>query len=69
MPPGPCPLCKQIEQRGHDRGWCWRCGGTGILGDPLPQPGVALNADGRARVYRGRRFKGEAVHRIHPCGL
>lgn len=69
IPPQPCPLCKQIEQRGHDRGWCWRCAGTGVIGDPLPQPGIALGPDGRARVFGGRRNQGEAVHRLHPCPL
>jgi hypothetical protein len=67
-PPTRCPLCRQVESRGHERGpWCHRCGGTGIVGDPLPQPGVCLDADGRARVYAGRRRAGEAVHRIHRC--
>lgn len=69
MPPGPCPLCKQIEQRGHDRGWCWRCGGTGVIGHALPQPAIRVDADGRAYIFKGRRQRGDAVYRLHLCDV
>lgn len=69
-PPGRCPLCAAVETRGQDRGpWCWRCGGTAVVGEPLPQPAIALDPYGRARVFKGRRRKGEAIHRLHPCAL
>lgn len=66
LPPMPCPLCRMILTRGQNPGpWCWRCGGTRMVGEPLPEPGVALGPDGAARVFSGRRRTGEAVHRLH----
>ena len=70
MPPTPCPLCRAVESRGHSRGhWCFRCGGTGVVGEALPEPGVAIDPAGRARVYAGERAVGEAVHSVHRCAL
>lgn len=66
MPPMRCPLCRIVEARGQDRGpWCWRCGGTGYVGDPLPEPGVCVGVDGQARFFTGTRREGESVHRPH----
>lgn len=65
-PPQRCPLCRTIEARGQKRGpWCWRCGGTGVIGEALPEPAVRLGPEGEARVYAGEREVGEAVHRLH----
>jgi hypothetical protein len=70
LPPTPCPLCRLIESRGQRRGaWCWRCGGTGVVGSALPEPGVAIDKHGHGRIFQGKRRTGEAVHRLHPCGF
>lgn len=66
VPVQECPLCRAIKTRGQQPGaWCWRCGGTQSIGEPLPEPSVALSADGDARAYAGARVPGEAVHRLH----
>lgn len=66
VPVQDCPLCRQIKTRGQNPGnWCWRCSGTQVIGEPLPEPAVALSADGVARAYVGSRLPGEAVHRLH----
>lgn len=68
LPPSPCPLCRALRSRSLEPGaFCWRCGGTEVVGDPLPEPGVAVGPEGGARVYDGSRRVGEAVHRIHDC--
>lgn len=63
----PCPLCAQVAGRGHVRSDCARCHRTGWIGEPLPLRGVALDAAGRGRSYRGARVEGEAVHVFHTC--
>jgi predicted RNA-binding Zn-ribbon protein involved in translation (DUF1610 family) len=64
----PCPACAQITGRRHARlSWCWRCGSTGWIGGVLPLRGVALDAEGSARVFTGRRRVGESVHVVHAC--
>lgn len=65
---GPCPLCAQVEGRGHERGHCWRCGGSRVVGEVLPAHGVAIDESGRGRRLRGRPRRGEGVHRVHVCG-
>lgn len=68
LPTSPCPLCRSVESSGRDAGaWCWRCGGTRVVGEPLPEPGVCIDQHGHARSFRGFRRKGEAVHRPHRC--
>lgn len=67
----PCPQCSQVAEMGHDRGRCVRCGNAGVVGEPLPVFGVAVDAVGRARYFTGSRVagNGEAVHREHVCRL
>jgi hypothetical protein len=67
QPSARCPLCAHIKRRGHEPGWCFKCGGTGWTGTALPQPGVAIGPDGSARLFKGRRREGEAVHALHEC--
>jgi hypothetical protein len=66
----PCPLCAAILSRGHKpKPACLRCGGTGRIREPLPDFGIALDADGVARIrITVRRQYGEAMHRPHRCG-
>lgn len=70
LEPYPCPLCAQVEAKGHTRGACWRCGGSKVLGESFPVRGVLVDEDGRARSFRGgaeRPAAGDAVHRLHAC--
>lgn len=64
-----CPLCRQIAAKNHRRtGRCLRCGGSGYLGESLPDFAVALDADGIARPrIAAQRRPGEALHRPHRC--
>lgn len=66
VPVQDCPLCRAIKTRGQKPGnWCWRCGGTEVIGEPLPVPAVGLLDSGMARAFDGARVAGEAVHRLH----
>lgn len=68
MPRHRCPICAQIEDKGHRRSDCVRCGLTGYLGERLPDVGgVRVDGEGVGRAYRGRRGEYEAVHRRHVC--
>jgi hypothetical protein len=65
----PCPVCAQVAAKGHRRHRCVRCGDTGVCGVPLPPFGVAVDPEGRARYFTGRRDEGEAVYHEHACRL
>lgn len=68
LPAHDCVACRQVALRGHIRSSCDRCHMTGIVGEPVPLRGVALDEDGRAREYRKRQFRrGECVLRYHAC--
>jgi DnaJ-class molecular chaperone len=65
-----CPPCELVHGRGHARtSRCLRCGGSGYLGERMPDFAIALDADGVARRrLTVRRQYGEAMHRPHSCG-
>lgn len=66
VPVQPCPLCRAIKTRGQQPGsWCYRCGGTQVIGEPLPVPAVGILDTGQALPFDGGRVVGEAVHRLH----
>ena len=63
--PFPCPRCSPYP---HPPARCQSCGGSRVVGEPLPARGVAVDEHDRARAWRGGpRWPSEAVYRLHRC--
>lgn len=67
-----CSRCASNVAQGHlgtdpRATGCWRCGGSGLVGQELPSVGVAIAEDGSARPFTGHLFRGEGLQVFHVC--